>query len=422
MTNGLKKFIYCLFISIIACISWAKSLDRIVAVVNDTAITQTQLDNQMSLLKKTQQTVSRQQLLERLIDIELQMQVAYQSGIAVDESGLNRALAEIAQRNHMTPEQLRVHIEQEGIDFKQYREQIRQQIILQQIQQREVSPLVDVSAQEINTKLRQLNTAKPQRFSYHVMDLLIPVSRDATESQVQQAKMQALIMVKQIKLGAKIQSLAQASQASGNAMSSLDLGWRTLDELPDIFQITVRALKPNSISAPIRAANGWHVLHLTGRRDQSTLQNLINSTHVRHILIRTTPILNDAQARVRLFWIRKQILEGADFGEMAKQYSNDPTSASKGGDLGWTLPGVFESEFEEQMNRLSINQISPVFRTQFGWHIVQVLGRKKLASDSQILLRKQASELVYREKFEDALKHWIQTLRKQAHIKIFNED
>lgn len=419
MLNGLsKKFIYCLlFVSVI---SWGKSLDRIVAVVNGTAITQTQLDNQMILLKKTQQTASYKEVLDRLINIELQTQAAYQAGIVVDEASLDRALVEIAQRNHITSEQLRAQIKQEGIDFHQYREQIRQQITLQQIQQREISPLVDVNSEEVKTKLRQLIATKSQRLSYHVVDLLIPVSRDATESQVQQAKMQAIIMVKQIKLGAKIQSLAQASQTSGNVMSSFDLGWRTLDELPDIFQASVRQLNPDSISAPIRAANGWHVLHLIGRRDQSTLQNLINSTHVRHILIRTTPILNDEQARAKLFWIRQQILEGVDFGKMAKKYSDDPTSASKGGDLGWTLPGVFESDFEAQMSRLSINQISPVFHTQFGWHIVQVLGRKKLASDSRILLRKQAAELVYREKFENALKHWIQTLKKQAHIKIFN--
>jgi peptidyl-prolyl cis-trans isomerase SurA len=223
--------------------------------------------------------------------------------------------------------------------------------------------------------------------------------------------------LQQARNGATFQALIEQANKTKRALAGTDLGWRPFSELPDVFQMPVKTLKPNGVAGPIQAENGFHLIRLLEIKGD-TSPHYVAKTHTRHILIKTSPLLSDAQAEQRLKEIRAEILRGGNFAELAKKYSQDPGSAYKGGDLGWTLPGVFYPTFEAQINKLAINQISLPFRTQFGWHIAQVLGRAQKLQTTQSISREQATQLVYHKKFQQALKNWLRQLRNQSYVKI----
>lgn len=405
-----------------------ETLDRIVAVVNNNVITQQELSEQIEITR--QQWLSenkpipdaatfRKQVLNKMIDNELQLQLAANSGLKINEAALDKTIMSIAQRNGFTLEQLREKLQQENIPYAKYRQQIRQQLIINRLQQDEVAAKITVTDQETKDMLAHMPKSTPQKIAYHVEDLLIPFPNNPSAADISRIKDTALSLLQQAKNGSSFQKLIGQANQFNPPLTGGDLGWRPLNDLPDIFQVPVQKLKPGEVTGPIQADNGFHLIRLLEiRGDNSTTAHYVTSTHTRHILIKTSPLLNNTQAERRLNEIRADILRGGDFATFAKKYSQDPGSAYKGGDLGWTFPGLFDPAFEAQIKKLAINQISLPFQTQFGWHIVQVLGRAQKLQTKQNVSREQAAQLVYQRKFQQALKNWLRQIRNQSYVKI----
>lgn len=402
-------------------------LDRIVAVVNNHVITQQQLSEQIEMTR--QQWLSenkpipnsasfRKQVLNQMIDNELQLQLAASSGLKINEAALDKTIMDIAQRNGFTLQQLREKLQQENIPYAKYRQQIRQQLIISRLQQDEVAAKITVTDQEIKDMLMHMPKSTPQKAAYHVEDLLVPFPTKPSTAEITRIKTTALSLLQQAKNGTSFQELIEKAKQFNPPLTGGDLGWRLLNDLPDIFQTPVQKLKPGEITGTIQADNGFHLVRLLEMRGDNSTPHYVTSTHSRHILIKTSPLVNNQQAELRLKEIRADILRGGSFAELAKKYSQDPGSAYKGGDLGWTLPGLFDPTFEAQINKLAINQISLPFQTQFGWHIVQVLGRAQKLQTSQNVTREQAAQLVYQRKFQQALKNWLRQIRNQSYVKI----
>jgi peptidyl-prolyl cis-trans isomerase SurA len=405
-----------------------ETLDRIVAVVNNSVITQQQLSEQIEIKRQQWQSENkpipdaasfRKQVLNEMIDNELQLQLAANAGLKINEAALDKTIMGIAQRNGFTLEQLREKLQQENIPYAKYRQQIRQQLIISRLQQDEVAAKVTVTDQETKDMLAHLPKTTPQKAAYHVEDLLIPFPNKPSSADISHIKETALSLLQRAKSGTSFQELIGQASKFNPPLTGGDLGWRALNDLPDIFQASVQKLKPGEVMGPIQAGNGFHLIRLLEMQgDTSAVAHYVTSTHTRHILIKTSPLLNNTQAERRLKEIRADILRGGDFATLAKKYSQDPGSAYKGGDLGWTLPGLFDPTFEAQIKKLTVHQISLPFQTQFGWHIVQVLGRAQKLQTTQNVSREQAAQLVYQRKFQQALKNWLRQIRNQSYVKI----
>lgn len=405
-----------------------ETLDRIVAVVNNSVITQQQLNEHIEMIRQQWQaqnksipdaTIFRKQVLNQMINNELQLQLAANTGLKINEAALDKTILGISQRNGLTLEQLREKLQQENIPYAKYRRQIRQQLIISRLQQDEVASKISVSDQEIKDMLAHLPKTASQKVAYHVEDLLVPFPNKPSAADIAHIKETALSLLQKTKAGTSFQVMIAQANKSNFPLTGGDLGWRPLNDLPDIFQATVQKLKPGEVAGPIQAANGFHLIRLLEIQGApTTVPHYVTSTHTRHILIKTSPLFNEKQAESRLNEIRADILRGGDFATLAKKYSQDPGSAYKGGDLGWTLPGFFDPTFEAQIKKLAINQISLPFKTQFGWHIVQVLGRAQKLQTTQNISRQQAAQLVYQGKFQQALKNWLRQMRNQAYVKI----
>lgn len=404
-----------------------ETLDRIVAVVNNSVITQQQLNEQIELSRQQllaenksipNAVTFRKQVLNKMIDNQLQLQLAANTGLKIDEATLDKTIMSIAQRNNFTLEQLRQQLQQQNIPYAKYRQQIREQLIISKLQQDEVASKVTVTDQETKDMLLHMPKPVSQKAAYRVEDLLVPFPNHPTAADISHIKDVALFLLQQTKQGISFQDLIEKANKYNPPLAGGDLGWRPLNELPDIFQASVKKLKPGEVTGPIQADNGFHLIRLLEMRGDSTAPHYVTPTHTRHILIKTSPLINNKQAEMRLNEIRADILRGGNFAELAKKYSQDPGSAYKGGDLGWTLPGMFDATFEAQIKRLAINQISLPFQTQFGWHIVQVLGRAQKLQTSTNISHEQATQLVFQRKFQQALKNWLRQLRNQAYVKI----
>lgn len=406
----------------------AETLDSIVAVVNTHVITQQQLTEQMELSRQQWQaenktipstTVFRKEVLNQMIDTELQRQLAETAGMKIDEAALDKSISEIAKRNGLTVGQLRSRLEQENMPYAKYRQKIREQLITARLQHDEVGQKITVTPQEITDALTHMPKTNSEKIVYHVEDLLVPLPNNPSSDNLATTKQTALSLLQQAKKNHTFRQLVEQPQNASLGLSGGDLGWRTLNELPDPFQSSIKTLKPGEIAGPIQAQNGFHLIRLLeSRGGTATAARTATATHVRHILIKTSPLVNNTQAEQRLREIRAEILRGGNFATLAKKYSQDPGSAVKGGDLGWTLPGTFDPTFEAQEKKLPLNQLSLPFQTQFGWHLIQVLGRKQKLQTTQSLAREQAAQWVYQKKFQQTLQNWLRQLRHQSYIKV----
>lgn len=252
--------------------------------------------------------------------------------------------------------------------------------------------------------------------AYHVDDILIALPDEPSSAQVQQAYAKAQSIMAQLQKGANFKTLAAANSDGEEAMKGGDLGWRKLEELPTVFAAKVVDMKPGELAGPIRTGNGVHVIKLEGTKDNNT-DHFVTQTNVRHILIKTNLPSDDGPAKQQLEIIRNQIIHGANFADMAKKYSQDPGSALKGGDLGWVMPGMLVPPFEQAMNGLAINQISQPVKSQYGWHLIQVLGRRQV-NDSQQYQQNQLKQMIYMRQFNENAAIWVQQLRDESYIKI----
>jgi peptidyl-prolyl cis-trans isomerase SurA len=401
--------------------------DAIVAVVNNEVITRQELLDQMHVVEARMKSQGvalppeaefEKQLLERLIVDRVQLQLAKEDGIRVDDSMLDRAVARIAEQNNMTVPQFRAALEHEGTPFARFRDEIRDEITMQRLREREVDNKIQVSESEIDNYLAaQAGAAQAQEFD--VSHILVRIPENATADQIAERRKRAEGILQQLQAGGDFAKLAATYSDATDALTGGNLGWRSPDRLPQLFVDALANLKQGEISPLMKSANGFHILKLNGKRSPSADKDAatapVQQTHVRHILIKVNQIVTPAEARRKLEELKQRLdNHAAKFEDLAKLYSND-LSASRGGDLGWVYPGDTVPEFERAMNALKPGQISDPVESPFGFHLIQVLERKsdEVSPERRRLIARQA---IRDRKLEEATQDWLRQLRDRAYV------
>ncbi|HEB82214.1 MAG TPA: molecular chaperone SurA [Gammaproteobacteria bacterium] len=401
-------------------------LDRILVIVNEDVITQKMLDNRfedfrkqmdISQLSRIDPASLKKQLLEKMIRDTIQLQQAKALGITVDDLMLNRVLERLAKSNNMTLEQFRDVIEAQGINYARFREQTRDDLMIQQLQQRMVASKINVSDQEVQQYIEQNENPENATASYHLRHILIATPEEASPEDIKKAEKKAMDVYRQIQNGARFEDIAIKVSSGRNALKGGDLGVRKTNELPRLFVDAVRNLKPGETSKPVKSASGFHLLQLVSSSNDTVM---VQQTHVRHILIQTSEEVSDEQARQILLDLREKIENGKSFAELASEFSEDPGSKIKGGDLGWVSPGELVPAFEDVMNSLSEGQLSEPFKTDFGWHLIQVLERRE-HDQSKADKENQARQAIRKRKIDEELRLWLRRIRDEAYVEFVDE-
>ncbi|KTD65297.1 peptidylprolyl isomerase [Legionella spiritensis] len=408
---------------------FSQPLDSVVALVNDGVITKSELDSQVDLLRKQMiakkmemppENTLRKQVLQHLIDVDLQLQLAKQNNLAIDSTELNEAIDKIAAANHLSVSELRQEISKTGMDWQQYRESLRKEILISRLQQKAVGKDITISSQQVEDFLKSSKYQDKAQYTYQLQNIVIPLPEEPTTEQLNKAKQKARELLAKIKKGEDFSRLAIAESSGEFALEGGDLGMRNLAELPEIFASQVVKMKKGDVAGPLRTGNGFQLIKLIeiGGAPQ---KHEVTKTHVRHILLKQDASMTSAEAEKQAFNVYQQLKAGKDFARMAKQYSLDAASAIKGGDLGWVNSGELVPEFEKAMDELAVNKISKPVKSGFGWHIIQVLERKKV-DDSESFKRQQVRQFLHQRKFTEAVQNWQQHLRTDAYVKILDKD
>ncbi len=397
-------------------------IDRIVAVVNDDVIVysemQARLRTVVEQLEKAgvpapPKDVLEKQVLEQLILDRLQLQIGSTTGIRVDDEALNRQIADIARQNNLSLREFRDILARDGYNFAIFREEIRSELIKSRVQQRQVQDRVQVTDRDIDNYLATREKQGGNNPEYRVGHILIAVPDGASPEELADARDEAEDIVARLNAGANFGRTAAAESDGRQALEGGDLGWRKAEELPTLFENIVPKLDKGELSEIVRSSSGFHIIKLMDTRGAERL--VINQTHARHILVKTNEIISNDQARSRLVVLRSRIVNGTDFDELARANSDDGGSAVKGGDLGWLSSGDTIPPFEKAMDALAVDEISKPFETQFGWHIVQVLGRRDRDSTKEVQ-RAEAAEALRKRKVDEELQNWFRQIRDEAYI------
>ena len=402
-------------------------LDRIAAVVNDGVVLESEVDDQMRDVTTRLQaqnmalpaeSVLHKQVLDRLIQQRIELEQANQDGITISDDQLNSALEDVAKRNGIPFSQLPAVLAQQGIDYASYREEMRQQLTIGLLRQRDVLQRIVVTPREIDQFLARQAKQPAANAEYNVSHILIAVPPNATPAQMAQAQQRATEVYQRASKGEDFAKLAVAYSNSEDALQGGSLGWRQGSELPTFLSNLILGLKPGQVGAPVRSPTGFHIVKLNQIRSQEK-KEIVEQIHVRHILLKTNALQDDATVRQRLEQIRQRILHGESFAVAAAAASQDPGSASEGGDLGWQSPDVYTPRFAAAIAKLKVGEISQPFQTQFGWHIVQLLGRRN-HDETQEVKRLNAMEAIRASKADEDTELWLQELRDDAYVKVLS--
>ncbi len=404
-----------------------KPLDKIVVVINEGVITQTMLNNRVndfkkqldiSQLSRIEPATLKKQVLERMIRDTIQLQKAQQFGITVDDLMLNRMLERMAQNNKMTLDDFRDNIEKEGLSYTRFREQTRDEIIINQLQQRLVASKINVSDQEVQQYIEQNESNGSSNIIFQLRHILIAIPETASPEDLREAKEKADSVYKKINQGSKFEDMAIKYSSGRNALKGGDLGKRKANELPQLFVEAVKNLSAGETSEPFKSASGFHLLQLVGSSNDSVM---VQQTNARHILLRTSNDVTNEQARKTLLELKQKIENGKSFAEIASEYSEDPTTKIKGGDLGWYSPGEFVPAFENVANSLEIGHLSEPFKTPFGWHMIEVLERRE-HDQSKSNKENQARNTIKKRKIDEELRLWLRRIRDEAYVEFIEDD
>ncbi|MEO0366556.1 MAG: peptidylprolyl isomerase, partial [Pseudomonadota bacterium] len=393
------------------------------ALVNEGVVLQSELDAQVMTIKdRIQQSGQpmppeaelRSQILERLIVTRLQLQRAERMGIQISDEMLNNALAEVAQRNGVQFEQLPEIMAAQGLSYPVYREDMREQLTIEQVRQISVIRRISVTERELEQCLSRTEEQKGLNAEYSLSHMLISVSGAATANEFRAAQEKARSLYDQLQNGADFATLALTNSDSETALEGGSLGWRKGNQIPTLFADAVYSMDAGEVSEPIRSGSGFHLVKLNEVRG-AVGRSEIEQTNVRHILIRPNEILDDAAAKQKLIDIRARIIEGEDFSDLAKLNSDDPGSGNLGGDLGWTEPGVFVPEFSEVVDNLELNELSDVVQTRFGYHVIEVLGRR-MYDNTEEVRRNECALSLRNARVGEETELWLRRLRDEAFV------
>lgn len=409
-----------LFLSL-AAVAAPQPVDSIVAVVNDDVILQSELDAAVEQIRRQYQgrvnlpprNVLERQVLERQVMQELQVQSAEQNGVRVSEGDVDQALERMARQNNLTVTQLRQSVERDGYSFAAFRENMRKQLIIERMQSRIAEQRVDVAESEIDI---QLEKQPAQASEYHLANIMVSVPEGASPAEVQEAQARAQRLYRELQSGTEFRKLAIAESDSSNALQGGDLGWRRPEQVSPQFAELLNGMAPGEVSPPIRAGGGFHLIKLIEKRAAEAM--MVPEKRARHILIQPDAVVSDQEAYEQIREIRQKIVDGdATFEEMAAEHSDDLVTGAKGGDLGWFGPNEYGTRIEENASRLREGEISQPFRTEGGWHILQLMGTRQ-ADRTEEMRRQRAEQAIRQRKSEEEIDRWVRQLRAQAYVDI----
>ncbi len=409
--------------------AFAEELDHVVAIVNEGVITSSEINEQVKLLRsqleaQRQEVPSidtmRKQVLQRLIDVDLQLQLAKKNNLLIDDQELNSSLNKIAADNHLTLTQLQEAVKHQGLSWDKYRENMRKEILLVRLQQKAVGREVQVTPEQVEDYLKKAPKNQDRAEStFQLQDLLVPLPEEPTSEQVKQAELKVKLALTKIKNNVNFDRIVIEESNSDFSLEESDLGMRHLAELPEIFAKVVLNMQVGEVKGPLRTANGFHLIRLVSVGGDTGKHEVVK-THVRHILIKADANMTSFEAERQAKNLYQQLKSGKNFSKLAKHYSLDVVSAAKGGDLGWINPGELVPEVEKAMNNLSPKQVSKPIKSQFGWHLIEVLERRTI-NDSDSFKRQQVRMFLQQRKFLEAVQNWQQHVRTSAYIKIVDK-
>lgn len=401
-----------------------RPLDRVAAIVDNDVVMYSQLrqrlhEVQQSIAKRGSglppEDVLRQQVLERLVVENIQLQIGERSGIRISDEELSQAMATIAQRNGLSLEEFQQALTQDGLSFADARDQVRREMIISRVRQRRVAERVQVSEQEVKNFLASDLGKMQLSEEYRLANILIPVPDSASPADLQEAGNQATDIYQQLQRGADFAQLAITRSASETALEGGEMGWRKAAQLPPPFDSMIGALQAGEVTEPVRTPGGFIILKLLEKRGGGA--QLRDEVHVRHILIKPSEIRSEAEARQLTERLYQRISAGEDFATLAKSFSEDPGSALNGGDLNWIDPNSLVPEFREVMAHSANGELSRPFKTPYGWHILQVLDRRATDSSEQFR-EQQALNLLHNRKYDEELQTWLRQIRDEAYVEI----
>jgi peptidyl-prolyl cis-trans isomerase SurA len=425
-----KRVVFSLILlPVMISVALAEPLDKVVAVVNDNVITESELLAQTEILRQQilaknmqlpSESVLRKQVLQHLIDVDLQLQMAKNTDITVDSTELDEAIKKIATDNKLSLTQLREEVSKQGLSWEEYRENIHKEMVISRLQQRAVGKDIVVSTQQVDDYVKTSHHNEKSQQLFHVQNIVIPLSEEPTTEEVNKAHHKANVLLTKIRQGEDFNRAAIAESSGEFALEGGDLGERHLAELPEIFANEVVNMKVGEVAGPIRTGNGFQLLKLVSINENKE-RHEVTKTHVRHILLKQAANMTTAEAEKQINNLYEQLKSGKDFGLMAKQYSLDAASAVKGGDLGWVDSDELVPQFAEVMNALPVHVISKPVKTVFGWHLIEVLERKTV-DDSESYKRQQVRQFLQQRKFNEAVQSWQQHIRTDAYVKVMDKE
>lgn len=403
----------------------ADFIDAIIAIVEDDVITDNELQKEVSNIQQEMRQKGRQlpsnpalyrQVLELMINRSIIKQEATRRGVTITETQLNTTMQNLAKRNNKSLAEFREVLLAENIDYNDFRNDLKDKLLISSIQNSYARKNIDLTEQEIDDFIKRRGS-DAETLEYKLSHILIALPDGAATAQVTKAREQTLTLLEKLNNGAEFSSLANEFSSGNNAIQGGDLGWRKLAEVPSLFADVVQQMDVNDFSDPIRSASGFHIVKLDEKRDSE--QYIVQQVNARHILIRPDELTSDEEARIKLESIREQILQGSDFEALAKQHSDDPGSKGLGGNLGWFEASTMVPAFQEMLKQTPADTTSPVFRSQFGWHILQMLGSKTI-DETEESKRNKIREQLSNQKRTEVLELWQRRLRDEAFVKIFS--
>ena len=406
----------------IAALAQPKTVDGIVAIVNDDVVLASEvLERYDAVMQRLQaeggeappKEAILEQILERLIIESVQLQEAEMRGILVDDETLTNAVRDYAAQNRMDIDQFIAALGEEGVSYRAFRDQVSRQLTLDRVQREVVNRRVYVTQQDIDELLASPFFAEQISDEYRVGHILLPLEQGAGAAALAALQARAEEIVRQLRDGADFAGMAVEHSKASTALEGGDLGWRKASRLPSLFAEEVLALETGEVAAPLRNASGFHIVKLLDQRGAS--QQTSNETLVRHILLEPSAIRSDDETRAAIEALRERILAGEDFAALAIEHSEDPGSALVGGDLGWSTADAFVREFQEAMAGTAEGELSPAFKTEFGWHILQVQGRREQDASDEAR-RDYAVRVLHSQRFDDSLQEWLKEIRDEAFV------
>lgn len=402
----------------------AVSLDRVVAIVDKDVVLESELnDRKISILERLKgqyqqlppEDVLNKQILEQLIVERIELGMAERYEIKVEEAEIDQAIDRVLQKNQITLAQLEADLKTQGLTLDGLRKQMRNELTISHLQQGVVNSRIKVTDQDINNFLASSDGKFATSPDFHIGHILIAVSSSADADAIAAAEKQANDIYQKLQSGSDFSQMAISYSNDQAALQGGDIGWRKLAQLPELFGNQMASLGVGQVSKPFRSGAGFHILKNIEQRGGG--EQLVEQTHARHILIKTSEIMDDAQARTKLLGLKARIEKGEDFGKLARANSEDTGSMLSGGDLGWSTPGMFVPEFEEAMGNTAIGGITRPFKSQFGWHILQVIERRK-EDMSDKMKRNQAANVLRSRRFEEEFQLWLTQIREEAYVEI----